>query len=63
MAAETTEPELPEEATESLESFHEALGKVEDVLKPLLETEVDDLKEKVLFVHLSCSFNFQASCG
>lgn len=41
------EPDLPEEVTESLESFHEALGKVEDVFKPLLETSVDDLKEKV----------------
>ena len=41
------EPNLPEEVTESLESFHEALGKVEDVFKPLLETSVDDLKEKV----------------
>ena len=41
------EPDLPEEVTESLETFHEALGKVEDVFKPLLETSVDDLKEKV----------------
>lgn len=41
------EPDLPEEVTESLESFHEALGKVEDVFKPLLETSVDDLKEKM----------------
>ena len=41
------EPDLPEEVTESLEAFHEALGKVEDVFKPLLETSVDDLKEKV----------------
>ncbi|CAH3024084.1 unnamed protein product, partial [Porites evermanni] len=35
-----------EEVTESLETFHEALGKVEDVFKPVLETSVDDLKEK-----------------
>ena len=41
------EPDLPEEVTESLETFHEALGKVEDVFKPVLETSVDDLKEKV----------------
>lgn len=41
------EPDLPEEVTESLETFHEALGKAEDVFKPLLETSVDDLKEKV----------------
>ncbi|XP_078351892.1 nuclear nucleic acid-binding protein C1D-like isoform X2 [Oculina patagonica] len=41
------EPDLPEEVTESLETFHEALGKVEDVFKPLLETPVDDLKEKI----------------
>ena len=48
MAAEVEEePDLPEEVTESLETFHEALGKVEDVFKPLLETSVDDLKEKV----------------
>ncbi|KAK2568763.1 Nuclear nucleic acid-binding protein C1D [Acropora cervicornis] len=48
MAAEVAEePELPEEVTESLETFHEALGKVEDVLKPLLETSVDDLREKM----------------
>lgn len=48
MAAEVeVEPDLPEEVTESLETFHEALGKVEDVFKPLLETSVDDLKEKV----------------
>ena len=49
MAAEVVaeELELPEEVTESLETFHEALGKVEDVLKPLLETSVDDLREKV----------------
>lgn len=48
MATEAAdELELPEEVTESLETFHEALGKVEDVLKPLLETPVDDLREKV----------------
>lgn len=47
MAGQVEEPDLPEEVTESLESFHEALGKVEDVFKPLLETSVDDLKEKV----------------
>ena len=48
MAAEVAEElELPEEVTESLETFHEALGKVEDVLKPLLETSVDNLREKV----------------
>ncbi|KAL9953776.1 hypothetical protein ACROYT_G041240 [Oculina patagonica] len=41
------EPDLPEEVTESLETFHEALGKVKDVFKPLLETSVDDLKEKM----------------
>ncbi|XP_073248421.1 nuclear nucleic acid-binding protein C1D-like [Porites lutea] len=41
------EPDLPEEVTESLETFHEALGKVEDVFKPVLETSVDDLKEKM----------------
>lgn len=41
------EPDLPEEVTESLETFHESLGKVEDVFKPLLETSVDELKEKV----------------
>ncbi|XP_022795542.1 nuclear nucleic acid-binding protein C1D-like isoform X2 [Stylophora pistillata] len=48
MAAQISEePELPEEVTESLETFHEALGKVEDTFKPLLETSVDDLKEKM----------------
>ncbi|KAJ7365573.1 DNA-binding protein c1d [Desmophyllum pertusum] len=48
MAAQVEEePDLPEEVTESLETFHEALGKVEDVFKPLLETSVDDLKEKM----------------
>ena len=48
MAAEgEPEPDLPQEVTESLETFHEALGKVEDVFKPLLETSVDELKEKV----------------
>ena len=52
------EPDLPEEVTESLESFHEALGKVEDVFKPLLETSVDDLREKVcLFL---CSLHSHA---
>lgn len=61
MAAQTVEvePELPEEISESLESFHEALGKIDDVFKPLLETPVDDLKEKVnwkeiiYFCHMS----------
>lgn len=50
MAAQTVtveEPELPEEVTESLETFHEALGKVDDTFKSLLETSVDDLKEKM----------------
>ena len=47
MAAVEEEPELPEEISESLESFHEALGKIDDVFKPLLETPVEDLKEKV----------------
>jgi hypothetical protein len=47
MATVEAEPDLPEEVTNSLESFHEALGKVDDVLKPLLETSVDDIKEKV----------------
>ena len=50
MAAQVEEePDLTEEVTDSLETFHEALGKVEDVFKPLLETSVDDLKEKVCF--------------
>ncbi|XP_068683225.1 nuclear nucleic acid-binding protein C1D-like isoform X2 [Montipora foliosa] len=48
MAAEgEPEPDLPQEVTESLETFHEALGKVEDVFKPLLETSVDEMKEKM----------------
>ncbi|XP_068729112.1 uncharacterized protein [Montipora capricornis] len=48
MAAEgEPEADLPQEVTESLETFHEALGKVEDVFKPFLETSVDELKEKV----------------
>ena len=49
MAGQSVEekPDLPEEVTKSLASFHEALGKVEDVFKPFLETSTDDLKEKV----------------
>ncbi|XP_068684263.1 uncharacterized protein [Montipora foliosa] len=47
MAAEgEPETDLPQKVTESLETFHEALGKVEDVFKPLLETSVDEMKEK-----------------
>ena len=55
MAAQVEEePDLPEEVTESLETFHEALGKVEDVFKPLLETSVDDMKEKVCYQFEIC---------
>lgn len=63
MAAQTVtveEPELPEEVTESLETFHEALGKVDDTFKSLLETSVDDLKEKVR-LHLQFIWNLTVS--
>ncbi|KAK3739934.1 hypothetical protein QZH41_015970, partial [Actinostola sp. cb2023] len=47
MATVEADPDLPEEVTDSLESFHEALGKIDDAFKPLLETSVDDIKEKL----------------
>ncbi|XP_031557976.1 nuclear nucleic acid-binding protein C1D-like isoform X2 [Actinia tenebrosa] len=47
MANVEAEPDLPEEVTDALESFHEALGKVDDTFKPLLETSIEDIKEKL----------------
>ncbi|XP_032234582.1 nuclear nucleic acid-binding protein C1D isoform X2 [Nematostella vectensis] len=48
MAAEVeAEPELPEEVVDSMESFHESLGNIEDALKPLLENSTDDMKESM----------------
>jgi len=46
MASVEADPDLPEEVTRSLESFHDALGKVDDAFKPLLETSMDDIKEQ-----------------
>lgn len=47
MASVEADPDLPKEVLHSLESFHEALGKVDDAFKPLLETSVEDIKDQV----------------
>ncbi|XP_028513178.1 nuclear nucleic acid-binding protein C1D [Exaiptasia diaphana] len=47
MASVEADPDLPKEVLQSLESFHEALGKVDDAFKPLLETSVEDIKDQL----------------
>ena len=57
MAAETvSEPGLPEEITESLEDFDLSLEKVEDVLKPLLESTRDEVRENVSLICWTSAF-------
>lgn len=52
--SEENEMDIPNEILEDLQTFHENLKKMEEILNPLTTTNVNSLDVKVLRPYLHC---------